>query len=135
MRGMINIALLLAALALSLGGGDQALADAGWMVGLFGGRATFDSLHSIFTDRDYADSYMTGLTVGKGLTGYKHYLSLEGEGQVAKHWGDQDHFEFTAALVLRWLPFPWDRYLDTSVAVGEGLSLCHRRSGNRSGKT
>jgi hypothetical protein len=24
--------------------------------------------------------------------------------------------------VFRWQPFPWDRYLDTSFAIGEGLS-------------
>ncbi|OEU60345.1 MAG: hypothetical protein BA870_01685 [Desulfuromonadales bacterium C00003094] len=62
------------------------------------------------------------MAVGKGLADYKHYLRLEGEGQVAKHWGEQDHFEFNALLGLRWLPFPWDRYLDTSFAMGAGLS-------------
>jgi hypothetical protein len=119
---MTNVAFLLLGLVLLLAASGQALADDGWKVGLYGGRVCYDSLHSIFSDRDYADSYMTALTVGKGLTGYKHYLSLEGEGQVVKHWGDQDHFEFNALAVLRWLPFPWDRYLDTSMAVGEGLS-------------
>jgi hypothetical protein len=122
MRAMTSIVFLLTELVLSFACCGQALADDGWMIGLYGGRACYDSLENIFSDREYADSYISALTVGKGLGRYKHYLALEGEGQVVKHWGDQDHFEFNAMLGLRWLPFPWDRYLDTSFAVGEGLS-------------
>ncbi len=122
MRSNTNVISLLLGLVLLLGSCGRALADDGWMVGLYGGRACYDSLHDIFYNREYADSYVAALTVGKGLTGYKNYLDLEVEGQAVKHWGDQDHFEFNALLVLRWLPFPWDRYLDTSIAVGEGLS-------------
>jgi hypothetical protein len=122
MRAMPNVALLLLGLVLLLAGRGQALAGDRLMVGLYGGRTCYDSLESIFSDREYADSYISALTVGKGVGGYKHYLDLEVEGQIVKHWGDQDHFEFNALLGLRWLPFPWDRYLDTSFAVGEGLS-------------
>lgn len=105
-----------------LGNGGQALADDSWMVSLYGGRACYDSLENILSDREYVDSYIAALAVGKGLTDYKHYLRLEGEGQIVKHWGEQDLFEFNALLGVRWLPFPWDRYLDTSFAVGGGLS-------------
>lgn len=66
------------------------------------------------------------LLVGRELTGYRHYLRLEAEGQLVKHFDLMNHFEVNALVVLRWLPFPWDRYLDTSFAVGEGLSYATR---------
>lgn len=81
-----------------------------------------------------------------------NYLSLEAEGQFVKHWGYEQfscscpacgnpgwdwaeghsyetqnsgyhtHEEYNALLILRWLKFPWNRYLVTSFAFGDGLS-------------
>lgn len=122
MRSSINKMFLLLGLVLLFGSNCQALAMDTGFVSLYGGRACYDDLANILSKREYVDSYVAVLSVGKGLRNYKHYLRLEGEGQVAKHWGEQDHFEFNALLGLRWLPFPWDRYLDTSFAMGAGLS-------------
>jgi|LGVF01.1.fsa_nt_gb hypothetical protein len=122
MRLKANSVLFLLGLVLLLGSHCQAMADDSWFVSLYGGRASYDDLANAFSEKDFVDSYVAVLAVGKGLADYKHYLRLEGEGQVAKHWGEQDHFEFNALLGLRWLPFPWDRYLDTSFAMGAGLS-------------
>jgi hypothetical protein len=47
---------------------------------------------------------------------------MEWEAQVAAHTGLQDHKEINGAFTLRWLPFPWDQYLDTDFAFGNGLS-------------
>ncbi len=34
------------------------------------------------------------------------------------------HFEeYVLAVLLRYHTFPWDNYVDTSIAIGEGLSL------------
>jgi len=45
------------------------------------------------------------------------------EGQLAKHAGPvQRHWEINGLGTLRWLTFPWDRHIDTSAAVGLGLS-------------
>lgn len=82
----------------------------------------------------------------------KKALGLEVEGQVAVKWGyaifeDDEpsssnpgwhwapgmsyesqnsgfssHGEFNLLLILRWHKFPWDKYLDTSFAFGEGFS-------------
>ncbi len=112
----------LASLVFLLGGPDRALADQGWFVGLYGGRAVYDTLKKVLADRDYADSYAVAVLAGRELTEYKHYLRLEAEGQFVKHFGLQTHSEFNGLIVLRWLPFPWDSYIDTSFAVGEGLS-------------
>lgn len=110
------------ALVLLICSHSHALAMDNSFVSLYGGRACYDDLANILSKREYVDSYVAVLSVGKGLNSYKHYLRLEGEGQIAKHWGKQDHFEVNALLGLRWLPFPWDRYLDTSFAAGAGLS-------------
>ncbi len=109
-------------LILVIGNHSQALALDNSFVSLYGGRVCYDDLANILSKREYVDSYVAVFSAGKGLADYKHYLRLEGEGQVAKHWGVQDHFEVNALLGLRWLPFPWDRYLDTSFAAGAGLS-------------
>jgi hypothetical protein len=45
------------------------------------------------------------------------------EGQLAKHVGPvQHHWEINGLGTLRWTTFPWDRYIDTSAAVGLGIS-------------
>jgi hypothetical protein len=49
-------------------------------------------------------------------------MSIEIEGQVGKHFGIQNHWELNAVPVVRWLRFPWDGYVDTSLAVGAGVS-------------
>lgn len=44
------------------------------------------------------------------------------EGQVVKHMGLQTHWEFNGLVIWRWTNFPWNRYLKTTIAVGDGLS-------------
>jgi hypothetical protein len=68
------------------------------------------------------DSYLAALALNREFARTGRFLGWEGEGQAVKHFGDQDHFEFNALVVARWHHFPWDRRLDTTLAVGEGLS-------------
>ena len=49
-------------------------------------------------------------------------LSLEVEGQVAGYFGDQTNLEFNLPVAVRWGRFPWDRFVDTSLAAGLGPS-------------
>ena len=51
------------------------------------------------------------------------HADWEVEGQFGQHFGDQDHFEVNALVAYRWRTFPWNDWLRTSFAVGEGLSL------------
>jgi hypothetical protein len=53
---------------------------------------------------------------------YEKYISLEAEGQVGKHFNTDDHWEFVGLVAARWHQFPWNDYVNTSVAVGEGIS-------------
>lgn len=50
-------------------------------------------------------------------------MSVELEGQIGSHFGTKvDQWEFVGLIIGRWHPFPWDKYIDTSFAVGTGLS-------------
>jgi hypothetical protein len=68
------------------------------------------------------DSYLAALALNREFARTGKFLGWEGAGQAVKHFGDQDHFEFNALVIARWHRFPWDRRLDTTLAVGEGLS-------------
>jgi len=71
----------------------------------------------------FEDSFLTALALTRRMTSfYQEKVDLELEGQIVKHFKDQDHLEFNGLGVLRWLPFPWDAHLDTSFASGVGLS-------------
>jgi hypothetical protein len=62
------------------------------------------------------------VSAGRALGVYKTSIQYELEAQLSKHIGDQDHAEINGVFTLRWLPFWWDSYLDTSFAFGNGLS-------------
>jgi hypothetical protein len=94
-----------------------------WFVSLYGGKFSDNALLDILRlQTDFGDSYLYALSVGKQIGQYKDKISYELEGQVAVHSGRQSHREVNGAFTLRWLPFPWDRHLDTSIALGNGLS-------------
>lgn len=50
-------------------------------------------------------------------------LAIELEGIVAGHFGGQDNWEVDLPVIARWQRFPWDSYVDTSIAFGLGLSF------------
>jgi len=53
-------------------------------------------------------------------------LKLEGEGIVDYHWGTwpkrQEFVELIGALNLRWHHFPWNKWVVTTMAIGDGVS-------------
>jgi hypothetical protein len=102
-------------------GGANAQSD--WAATLYSGRLTDGKIEETVTANfSFEDAYYVGLGVMRRLYTYRHYFDLEIEGQIKKFFGDQDHWEFDLLGYIRWLPFPWDRYLDTSFAAGAGLS-------------
>jgi hypothetical protein len=70
----------------------------------------------------WEDDNILILGLGRRLTTLWSHLNLEAEGQVGKHFGDQDNFEFNALVIARWLTFPWNDHLITTLAAGEGIS-------------
>lgn len=67
-------------------------------------------------------TYISGLRAAREFAGSRKGLGWEAEGQFIQHSGLQDHAEINGLIVARWNAFPWNRHLDTTFAIGEGLS-------------
>jgi len=95
-----------------------------WFFTLYGGLSAQDNLGDVLSfQATFPDhTYIAVAALSRELWRYEHWVSLEAEGQVGKHFGRMHHWEFNGLISLRWLPFPWDKYLETSFAVGNGLS-------------
>ena len=97
--------------------------DKRWFVSLYRGQASDDKAREVLAlNADYVDSYFCAFAAGRKFANYRGYIDFEAEVQIVKHFDLQDHFEFNALFIIRWLPFPWDEYLDTSFAFGDGFS-------------
>lgn len=101
--------------------------DYPWTVSLFTGMSASndDTLSDIFKLRaDYStDNNLVTLALAREVYRYEHYIGLEFEGQVGRHFGDDDDlWEFVGLGMARWHPFPWDKYVDTSLGIGAGFS-------------
>jgi hypothetical protein len=93
-----------------------------WFVAVVGGVYSGSQLLEIPIHLELKDSYTFGVSVSKQFAEWTRFMRWEFELQVYKHFGDQDHWEFTGSVNLRWVVFPWNRYIETTAAIGEGLS-------------
>lgn len=101
-----------------------------WGTTIFSGRLNEDSLgDTLAGEASYPGSVLAGMAVSRKFDSVKAWfgplrdkLDFELEVQAVKHFGVQEHWEANGLIVLRWLPFPWDDVLDTSFALGEGIS-------------
>ena len=96
-----------------------------WHLTLYAGVSAQSSLRDVYTfQAEFPDhTYIVDLALARDIWQYKHWLRFELEGQVAKHFGDkEDHWELVGCVIFRWLAFPWNNTVDTSLAIGEGLS-------------
>ena len=93
-----------------------------WYVTVVGGVYSGSQLLEIPARLNLKDSYTFGVSVSKQFAEWTRYIRFEGELQAIKHFGDQDHWEFTGSVNARWVVFPWNRYVETTAAFGEGLS-------------
>jgi hypothetical protein len=99
--------------------------DYKWFLSIYSGVHTNEDLHEMAVlEADYSGgNYVTVVALAREIYRYGQWVSVELEGQVGKHYGnDNDHWEFVGAILGRWHPFPWDKYIDTSFAMGAGLS-------------
>ncbi|MFP4192832.1 MAG: hypothetical protein ACLFU6_12240 [Candidatus Hydrogenedentota bacterium] len=95
---------------------------------VYGGKWTDTRFLEILQlDTDFQDSYLGTVGLSRTFLRFGRHLDLEGETNLTRHWGKQDHFEVNAALNLRWNTFPWDRFVDTSLAYGLGPSYAFGR--------
>jgi hypothetical protein len=95
-----------------------------WSITLYGGRYTDNTIEDLFTkfSPDWEDSYIGTLALAREFATLTRHIRFELEGQVVKHFSRQDHWEFNALVLGRWVTFPWNDYVYTTFAVGEGLS-------------
>ena len=121
----MSVKLLIGALVglLTLASAPAAFAEKEWAVTLLGGQYSGSTLLELGGKADFKDSYTAGLAVSYQFVDWGRHMRWELEGQMLKHVGEQEHVEFTSSINARWITFPWNRYLDTSVAIGGGLSV------------
>jgi len=95
-----------------------------WFLTAYAGAHAQEDMHDVvtFQPKFEDNAYIGVVALAREIWHYKKYLSFELEGQVAKHFNRDTHWEFVGALVGRWNYFPWDKYVDTSLAVGDGIS-------------
>ncbi len=96
-----------------------------YSLSVYGGRMTDNEIEDFVVDipdLDFEDSYLLTLALARRFATYKELASFEVEGQIVKHFDQQNHWEFNALLAARWEAFFWDEYLDTSFALGAGPS-------------
>ncbi len=94
-----------------------------WFASYYVGQYSDTAFNEIIRfNTELESSFVHVASVGKELGVYKDIIQYELEAQISKHTGDQDHEEINGVFTLRWLPFLWDDYLDTSFAFGNGFS-------------
>ena len=93
-----------------------------WFLTLLGGQYSGSQLLEIPARLDLKDSWTVGLSVTKQFAHWTRFMRWEGELEVLKHVGDQDHWELTGSVNLRWVVFPWEDYVETTAAFGGGVS-------------
>src|SRR3546814_72649 len=119
------LAAAIAAIGPAAGDTDRSWWDRGWAITGWAGRLTTENTTDLWTGQrwSFENSYAGALAVSKELTPlFDSRAALEAELQTLRHFGGQDHWEFTSMLVFRWNAFPWDDTVDTSFAIGDGLS-------------
>lgn len=92
---------------------------------LFTGKYTASGLpDEILMNRpiEFEDAWITVVNYGRHLSPPTAARRWEAELQFGVHRGVQDHFEVNSALIHRWSDWPWDGLIDTSFAIGAGLS-------------
>ena len=109
---------------LTLVSAPAAFAEKEWAVTVLGGQYSGSQLLKLGGGTlDFKDSYTAGLSLSYQFVDWGPHMRWELEGQALGHFGEQEHVEFASSINARWITFPWNRYLDTSVAIGGGLSV------------
>ncbi len=95
-----------------------------WFLTVYGGAHAQDDIGDVFSFKaKFEDNdYIAVAALAREFWHYKNFISFEVEGQVGKHFNNDTFWEFNGLIIGRWHAFPWNKYVDTSFAVGDGLS-------------
>ncbi len=99
--------------------------ESGWRTAVYVGRFTETRfLQNLRGTIRFGNSHVGAVSLSRAWRPlWNERMVWEGEVQAAKHWGRQSHAEVNGAVLLRWLRFPWDPWVETSIAYGIGLSF------------
>ncbi len=109
--------------------GHSAQEEPLWSVYAYGGQWTDTRfVRIVFRGQtDFQNAYVWVVGGSRNIYSFSRHLRAEGEFNLAQYSGRQNHREVNTAFSLRWRTFPWDRYVDTSLAYGLGLSRAFER--------
>ena len=99
-------------------------------ISIYGGRLSTNDWQDVFltpAQVDFVDSYLMALAISRQAGWQTKTAQTELEGQIVRHVGVQDHWEFNLLGVIRRTALPWDETLDMSLAGGLGLSYATER--------
>ncbi len=98
-------------------------------VSAYGGGLIANDWIEVFAPQrwDFVDSQLAALAVSRRVGWLSKAVQTEVEGQIVRHFGIQDHWEFNVLGVIRRTELPWDQTLDMSLAGGLGLSYATER--------
>ncbi len=68
------------------------------------------------------DSHVWAFGMSRTVYEYNRNLLFELELNVAKHTGEQHHWAFNSAFSARWMRFPWDEHVNSTLSFGLGPS-------------
>ncbi len=113
-----------AAPALAADHAPYARESSGWAAAVYVGRHTDTRFIEIIQgETRFRDSYVTAVALSRTWARWADVAVWDAEIQFAKHAGRQHHGEINAAILLRWIRFPWDQQWRTSIALGIGPSI------------
>ncbi len=96
-----------------------------WSAAVYGGRFFDNKWPDFFSEPDSlesVDAWMVGVAVSREIGRWPAPIQWEIEGQIVRHFGEQDHWEVNVPLIARWTEFTWNETLETGVAFGMGPS-------------
>ena len=95
-----------------------------WFLTVYGGAHAQDDIADVFAFKaKFEDNdYIAVAALAREFWHYEKYISFEVEGQIGKHFNNDTFWEFNGLIIGRWHAFPWNKYVDTSFAVGDGFS-------------
>jgi hypothetical protein len=99
-------------------------------ISVYGGRLSTNDWQDVFltpAQVDFVDSYLMALAISRQMGWLSETARTEVEGQIVRHVGVQDHWEFNVLGVIRRTALPWDETIDMSLAGGLGLSYATER--------
>jgi len=99
--------------------------DGKWFVSGYVGAAATEELSTLlFRGRaNYTRQYVLLGTLGREIGSLGNLLRFEWETGLGFHFGHQTFLDAHLYFVARWIAFPWNRWVPTTIAIGTGPSL------------